>query len=117
MLFAALLRAFTTAWARRDLCRVSRVADTYLAAVRSYDPGCRSPTMFKPLRRRDQRQRLERVSVQWTSRALFPYTITTNNGTFAGFIEVRPLPEPGRVSIGYWLDQRFWGRVLITSAA
>lgn len=62
-----------------------------------------------------QRQRLPRVSEQWTSRTLFPYTIATHDGV-AGFIEVRPRPEPGRVSIGYWLDQRSWGRGLITNA-
>ncbi len=64
-----------------------------------------------------QRQRLEQVADQWTNRTLFPYTMVNDDGSFAGFIEVRPRPEPGRVSIGYWLDQRSWGRGLVTKAA
>jgi RimJ/RimL family protein N-acetyltransferase len=63
-----------------------------------------------------QRQRLEQVVDQWTNRTLFSYTVV-NDGSFAGSIEVRPRPEPGRVSIGYWLDQLFWSHGLITKAA
>jgi len=64
-----------------------------------------------------QGQRLERVTGQWNSRTLFPYTMFTRGGFFADFIEVRPRPKPGRVSIGYWLDKSYWGMGLATSAA
>lgn len=52
-----------------------------------------------------QQQQLEQVADQWNSRTLFPYTILDWAGSFAGFIENRPRPEPGRVSMGYRLDQ------------
>ena len=63
------------------------------------------------------RQQLQQVPDQWNSRTLFAYTIVTDGDTFAGFIEVRPRPERGRVSIGYWLDEHYWGRGLVTRAS
>jgi RimJ/RimL family protein N-acetyltransferase len=42
--------------------------------------------------------------------------VTPSPGTVLGMISARPIGEPGRGDVGYWLGKPYWGQGLMTEA-